>query len=226
MRGTKSITHGSSTDPRITPACARNRPFMYVAGYGMKGHPRVCGEQKHVLRVQADLRKLHRIFGYRVQQGSPPRVRGTDLFQHRAAKPGRITPACAGNSAGLPARAADPGDHPRVCGEQAGAEGAEERFGGSPPRVRGTEMHGMYQRFHIGITPACAGNRNSFLRIPGNNKDHPRVCGEQALAMRKILCSIGSPPRVRGTGTPLRAEDHRDGITPACAGNSPPRSPA
>ena len=211
---------------RITPACAGNKINYSWIKYRSQDHPRVCEEQAiYVCRWVRD-------------EGSPPRVRGTETCPPRPGRPSqiaqniriscpaRITPACAGNRPGLPARAADPGDHPRVCGEQAGAEGAEERFGGSPPRVRGTEMHGMYQRFHIGITPACAGNRNSFLRIPGNNKDHPRVCGEQALAMRKILCSIGSPPRVRGTGTPLRAEDHRDGITPACAGNSPPRSPA
>ena len=66
MRGTKSITHGSSTDPRITPACAGNRPFMYVAGYGMKDHPRVCGEQ------------LLRFLAGTGGPESPPRVRGTE----------------------------------------------------------------------------------------------------------------------------------------------------
>ena len=45
VRGTKSITHGSSTDPRITPACAGNSSFMRAKSSAIKDHPRVCGEQ-------------------------------------------------------------------------------------------------------------------------------------------------------------------------------------
>ena len=50
--------------------------------------------------------------------GSPPRVRGTVNSRSVMEKGGRITPACAGNSAHLPCLPFWLKDHPRVCGEQ------------------------------------------------------------------------------------------------------------
>ena len=48
-------------------------------------HPRVCGEQ------------LVGVLDFAVNQGSPPRVRGTATLASALAAAGRITPACAGN---------------------------------------------------------------------------------------------------------------------------------
>ena len=167
MRGTKSITHGSSTDPRITPACAGNRPFMYVAGYGMKDHPRVCGEQfgRHIPASR--------------QRGSPPRVRGTAiLYQFHRLFQG-ITPACAGNSKIKLHWWTFLEDHPRVCGEQSPSGCKLCTFLGSPPRVRGTVLCLLQTESPCRITPACAGNSPWQERGAGKNRDHPRVCGEQ-----------------------------------------------
>ena len=74
-----------------------------------------------------------------------------------------------------------------------------------------------------GITPACAGNRNTSALEIANLKDHPRVCGEQLMALEIHPLQIGSPPRVRGTARAAgsQAQGHR--ITPACAGNRCPR---
>ena len=106
MRGTKSITHGSSTDPRITPACAGNSfppAFMGAAG---GDHPRVCGEQPQTGRER------------KWKIGSPPRVRGTGRpFGILPIQLG-ITPACAGNRVPMATNTARSEDHPRVCGEQ------------------------------------------------------------------------------------------------------------
>ena len=149
MRGTKSITHGSSTDPRITPACAGNRythrglldivgitpacagnsdSFRHFPLNG-KDHPRVCGEQSHIAKMQ------------KILAGSPPRVRGTVLDNGRIGYKERITPACAGNRrpAGLPSPL--PRDHPRVCGEQLLSAFVCTSLQGSPPRVRGTACY-------------------------------------------------------------------------------------
>ena len=90
---------------------------------------------------------------------------------------------------------------------------------GSPPRVRGTVIFAICFACLIGITPACAGNRNSFLRIPSNNKDHPRVCGEQHMTQEFFTWTMGSPPRVRGTAPPANCPSPGGRITPACAGN-------
>ena len=92
---------------------------------------------------------------------------------------------------------------------------------GSSPRVRGTapraRVIGNLRRF----IPACAGNRairESHLR-PATV--HPRVCGEQAIGVRRPFESGGSSPRVRGTARsagPFRTPPR---FIPACAGNSP-----
>ena len=114
----------------------------------------------------------------RDEDGSPPRVRGTDRrFQMEDAGL-RITPACAGNrrsfsisisSAGItPACAGNSydelirrqgtEDHPRVCGEQNTAFSLVQLTVGSPPRVRGTDVGSSFLVAGRGITPACAGN--------------------------------------------------------------------
>ena len=72
----------------------------------VRDHPRACGEQPNLRRIQ------------RTTRGSPPRMRGTgSLGVNIKDKPG-ITPAHAGNSSprGLPSVAGE--DHPRACGEQ------------------------------------------------------------------------------------------------------------
>ena len=50
--------------------------------------------------------------------------------------------------------------------------------------------------------------------------DHPRVCGEQAVLFWFALGDTGSPPRVRGTEALPMQRQEKEGITPACAGNS------
>ena len=85
--------------------------------------------------------------------------------------------------------------------------------------MRGTVCEKWQFRPACRITPACAGN--SF---PGPVwckwvKDHPRVCGEQAVDLFCEARVVGSPPRVRGTEARKIAAEHTGGITPACAGN-------
>ena len=48
------------------------------------------------------------------------------------------------------------------------------------------------------------------------------MCGEQRTFRQIPGSSKGSPPRVRGTGRHTGAQQRPVGITPACAGNSPP----
>ena len=151
--------------------------------------------------------------------GSPPRVRGTELLHRIRQGVHGITPACAGNRpCGSPALPA-PGDHPRVCGEQAVSFILARPESGSPPRVRGTDPEYPEVEAPPGITPACAGNRYSHHMKTIRLRDHPRVCGEQIVEDGGRNIDEGSPPRVRGTGFPSPAHDILFGITPACAGN-------
>ena len=75
----------------------------------------------------------------------------------------RITPACAGNRQTGKRSGIFTKDHPRVCGEQFGAVADMPRARGSPPRVRGTEVEPAQVEAAQGITPACAGNSNTYL---------------------------------------------------------------
>ncbi len=111
-------------------------------------------------------------------------------------------------------------DHPRVCGEQIDNPSATGRASGSPPRVRGTDF---FRRRNCGagwITPACAGNRELLYIFQRKLRDHPRVCGEQSYVMLPVGHRLGSPPRVRGTAVLHFPISGKQGITPACAGNS------
>ena len=49
------------------------------------------------------------------------------------------------------------------------------------------------------ITPACAGNSSPWGKTKAAPPDHPRVCGEQPMAVEHKPALLGSPPRVRGT---------------------------
>ena len=92
---------------------------------------------------------------------------------------------------------------------------------GSPPRVRGTALQGLYFLFPDRITPACAGNSKRHPVIVNLAEDHPRVCGEQKKTIAVCCWGRGSPPRVRGTEQPQSVGASNQRITPACAGNSP-----
>ena len=76
------------------------------------------------------------------------------------------------------------------------------------------------------ITPACAGNSAFTSESFGGYRDHPRVCGEQAIWKRGRCTYIGSPPRVRGTARCFAKSWDWTRITPACAGNSPSIAPS
>ena len=91
---------------------------------------------------------------------------------------------------------------------------------GSPPRVRGTAIQRFRLLDDLRITPACAGNSRHRVPLIGGIGDHPRVCGEQPMMKPQMYCKKGSPPRVRGTVDAEEYDRQRNGITPACAGNS------
>ena len=133
--------------------------------------------------------------------GSSPRVRGT---AHHVAFKGftrRFIPACAGNS--YMGYASYPGRH------------------GSSPRVRGTAAPRDGTVVDLRFIPACAGNSGRNTSIVVNSSVHPRVCGEQPLALRAASWFAGSSPRVRGTAGDGYTVTFRDRFIPACAGNSP-----
>ena len=109
-----------------------------------------------------------------------------------------------------------------MCGEQHHLSKIICPLPGSPPRVRGTAHIFVCPVYNGRITPACAGNSPGDTLIIDSDQDHPRVCGEQRYSLCQLRASAGSPPRVRGTAGRNPTWWAAAGITPACAGNSPP----
>ena len=107
-----------------------------------------------------------------------------------------------------------------MCGEQGTILNQPLNRGGSPPRVRGTACFFFKHPQDLRITPACAGNSACGQAMGNQGKDHPRVCGEQFLLSDELTANMGSPPRVRGTGSTGYIFYPAKRITPACAGNS------
>ena len=171
-------------------------------------HPRVCGEQD----VKGTLD--------RVSNGSSPRVRGTEVDYLSDLMDNRFIPACAGNRPVCGAAQTMISVHPRVCGEQKSDAHQQHADHGSSPRVRGTDGPPLTDDDIERFIPACAGNSIVGALSTKPATVHPRVCGEQVPPWALKHRSIGSSPRVRGTGRISPISTRRSRFIPACAGNS------
>ena len=89
-----------------------------------------------------------------------------------------ITPADAGKTSLKYCRWKEEQDHPRGCGENAGASRTVGYPTGSPPRMRGKRATDELTQDETRITPADAGKTRLELHENKLDKDHPRGCGE------------------------------------------------
>ena len=108
-------------------------------------------------------------------------------------------------------------------GEKSSFRSFTVSIAGSPPRARGKVGHIRHSIDVARITPACAGKSSPGSLPPSPSEDHPRVRGEKLRAARAAPRPLGSPPRARGKAIEGRNNISRHGITPACAGKSPPQ---
>ena len=196
----------------ITPACAGRRTPSALSAASARDHPRVCGEEKQHLVDEE------------IKVGSPPRVRGGVSQSERPHLFLGITPACAGRRRPSGRRSLTRWDHPRVCGEEWNGNFGKVFNQGSPPRVRGGVGSSHPHDAPQGITPACAGRSVGVNNVFGCPWDHPRVCGEEVVAVRIAEICAGSPPRVRGGVKRRSRRISISRITPACAGRRLVRS--
>ena len=107
-----------------------------------------------------------------------------------------------------------------MCGEKSRHRNHQEKWYGSPPRVRGKVMPYANKNDGLWITPACAGKSKNQRGKYVGRKDHPRVCGEKPYWQGSGTDFSGSPPRVRGKANNVLILNSLSGITPACAGKS------
>ena len=190
MRGKGINQRDSRVAMRITPAYAGKRLLRQLRHITSRDHPRVCGEKVGPVGC---------VSGW---LGSPPRMRGKVWHGVALADGHRITPAYAGKSCIYRSTTSISWDHPRVCGEKSFKTSTSCWSKGSPPRMRGKDELFYFRRANMGITPAYAGKSGLSSKNILQVKDHPRVCGEKGPAMPYLLCSSGSPPRMRGKAQP------------------------
>lgn len=122
--------------------------------------------------------------------GSPPHVRGKALCGISTSVTAGITPACAGKRLIQARHAVKRQDHPRMCGEKAGALSCRWRWTGSPPHVRGKAHFVLFATAHHGITPACAGKR---LKRSRSTVPHAAIVPLFPSVCNKPAGSDGSP---------------------------------
>ena len=125
MRGKETGKTRRVQWPGITPAYAGKSMYCAVAFRFSEDHPRVCGE------------KCTRSPVSMLSRGSPPRMRGKEREGKISRTIYGITPAYAGKSMYRTIGTPWHRDHPRVCGEKAGAVAITPFTSGSPPRMRG-----------------------------------------------------------------------------------------
>ena len=168
-------------------------------------------------------------------------MRGTRFNQKTPFILEGIIPAYAGNTVGMRSKNAYTLDHPRVCGEHSNCPTwSLKHFGdhprvcgehhmtsimvhlnwGSSPRMRGTPTNNNTSSIVAGIIPAYAGNTCEERRRCGQDRDHPRVCGEHDVCNSGLAVNQGSSPRMRGTLCGVPRDTTTRGIIPAYAGNT------
>ena len=132
------------------------------------------------------------------EAGSPPHARGRRSNPTTLNRRQRITPACAGKTAGVMVFDKKNQDHPRMRGEDRLGPTPSVRGGGSPPHARGRH-HSVVDLFQVaGITPACAGKTRTNNVFWSAAQDHPRMRGEDFLNLKAKITICGSPPHARG----------------------------
>ena len=147
-------------------------------------------------------------------------MRGKVLQSKKNHATGGITPAYAGKSCNRFRTSGSGGDHPRLCGEKCGIIHGRSHFVGSPPPMRGKGRVFCHAVSVDRITPAYAGKSHTVFPFAHVKEDHPRLCGEKALAILLAIGKLGSPPPMRGKAARFLQFLPPAGITPAYAGKS------
>ncbi len=125
MRGARIARLIVHVKIRIIPADAGSTTEHTCEHTWCSDHPRGCGEHVAVE------------FGYAVELGSSPRMRGARPGGFQSIYLCRIIPADAGSTQQVPHYHQPHRDHPRGCGEHANFPPVNTSYRGSSPRMRG-----------------------------------------------------------------------------------------
>ena len=213
-RGALDRALGQPRRRGLTPACAGSTATPSRRGWACRTHPRLRGEHARVVGVRS------------AGEDSPPLARGAHDGIGRAGIGGGLTPACAGSTPTARNLRRRTWTHPRLRGEHGRWITTSTASWDSPPLARGAHPVGARGDALAGLTPACAGST-----LPGSSprprrRTHPRLRGEHFFAVGDGEADEDSPPLARGAPPAWHAQQCLRGLTPACAGSTPPTSRA
>ena len=207
-RGTPTSRATARTTSGIIPACAGNTECPLRRKGFPWDHPRM--RREHAVFQPSAIRS----------SGSSPHARGTHDGELLARAWVGIIPACAGNTPFSASLRPSRRDHPRMRGEHHVIHAQHVRVSGSSPHARGTLSEHVHLEPRVGIIPACAGNTSPSSSPSSSSEDHPRMRGEHDAHPPAFVPELGSSPHARGTHYNNTFYGGRDGIIPACAGNT------
>ena len=145
VRGKQLLDGLGGVGGGLIPACAGKTTSTPGSTQSWTAHPRVCGENGAGADPDG------------VLDGSSPRVRGKHPHGHQQIAAGRLIPACAGKTLGVPPWDLGHMAHPRVCGENMCIAPVPWESTGSSPRVRGKPAPAKTPDRRRRLIPACAG---------------------------------------------------------------------
>ena len=175
----------------------------------MAVQPRMRGERRLTKRT---------VLGW--YGGSAPHARGTPILLDGKERPGRFSPACAGNALPPSACRRVPPVQPRMRGERRIAKVWTRVGTGSAPHARGTRDRKAGRTARGRFSPACAGNARASARGGSRPPVQPRMRGERFQGNRWYRPVPGSAPHARGTPGDFSSVEPRSRFSPACAGNA------
>ena len=130
--------------------------------------------------------------------GTSPRMRGKHDDLVDGAPIIRNIPAYAGKTRRDFQRLRRQPEHPRVCGENVRSVQVGQTGAGTSPRMRGKRADFSGDPVIWRNIPAYAGKTWIPIFSRAFAAEHPRVCGENFLRGRPLVCPVGTSPRMRG----------------------------
>ena len=212
-RGKPDLDQSQTLVLRLIPAWAGKTPSPPSPSTATQAHPRVGGENIHVLLDECE------------ERGSSPRGRGKLSLSLWITRLFGLIPAWAGKTNARMVWSSQARAHPRVGGENAFWRWACVGQAGSSPRGRG-KLHQLTNRIKAGgLIPAWAGKTGRARGQHKNRTAHPRVGGENVVLRQLSGVQAGSSPRGRGKRPACRGWGRRRGLIPAWAGKTPGHRP-
>ena len=207
-RGKPDLDQSQTLVLRLIPAWAGKTSRAVCVSENRAAHPRVGGENIHVLLDECE------------ERGSSPRGRGKLSLSLWITRLFGLIPAWAGKTNARMVWSSQARAHPRVGGENPRYSIVIGPSQGSSPRGRGKRGLGAGDTLTVGLIPAWAGKTRFGVGLASGSRAHPRVGGENYTSSPTASRRAGSSPRGRGKrGAPV-GSTRIERLIPAWAGKT------